>query len=151
MAKGVSQETMPPGEVRYRQGTITGNAGRRTATIIVENTSDRDIQVTSHYHFFEVNKRLRFDRAQAFGMHLDIPPGTSIRFEPGERRDVRLVEFGGGRRLVGFAGLTNAQANAETLALALQRARIQGFLDTGRTEAPESPGPHSPEPSGSPS
>src|SRR5918912_2750607 len=149
MAKGVSQETMPPGEVRYRQGTITGNAGRRTATIIVENTSDRDIQVTSHYHFFEVNKRLRFDRAQAFGMHLDIPPGTSIRFEPGERRDVRLVEFGGGRRLVGFAGLTNAQANAETKALALQRARIQGFLDMGRTEAPESPSPQSPDASGS--
>jgi urease/urease subunit alpha len=63
--------------------------------ITVENMSDRDIQVTSHYHFFEVNKRLRFDRAQAFGMHLDIPPGTTIRFEPGERREVRLVEFGG--------------------------------------------------------
>src|ERR687888_570127 len=88
-------------------------------TILVENTADRDIQVTSHYHFFEVNKRLRFDRAQAFGMHLDIPPGTTIRFEPGERREVRLVEFAGGKRLIGFAGLTNAQANDETKALAL--------------------------------
>jgi urease beta subunit len=85
--------------------------------------------VTSHYHFFEVNKRLRFDRAQAFGMHLDIPPGTTIRFEPGEQREVRLVEFGGERRLIGFAGLTNAQANDETKSLALQRARAQGFLD----------------------
>jgi urease beta subunit len=128
--KGKS-ETMPPGEVIYGTGTIVGNAGRRTVTMLVENTSDRDIQVTSHYHFFEVNKRLRFDRAQAFGMHLDIPPGTTVRFEPGERRDVRLVEFAGGKRLVGFAGLTNAQANDQTRALALQRARVQGFLDTG--------------------
>jgi urease beta subunit len=123
-----------PGEVSYREGTITGNAGRRTATIVVENTSDRDIQVTSHYHFFEANKRLRFDRAQAFGMHLDIPPGTTVRFEPGEQREVRLVEFAGGKRLIGFAGLTNAQANDETKALALQRARAQGFLDLGASE-----------------
>ena len=122
---------MIPGEVSYQPGTIMGNAGRRTVTITVESTSDREIQVTSHYHFFEVNKRLRFDRAQAFGMHLDIPPGTSIRFEPGEQREVRLVEFGGGRRLIGFAGLTNGQANEETLAVAVRRARAQGFLDTG--------------------
>ena len=125
---------MPPGEVLYGAGTIAGNAGRRTVTVLVENTSDREIQVTSHYHFFEVNKRLRFDRARAFGMHLDIPPGTSVRFEPGERRDVRLVEFAGGKRLVGFAGLTNAQANDQTRAPALQRARAQGFLDTAAAE-----------------
>jgi urease beta subunit len=125
---------MRPGEVSYGEGVITGNPGRRTVTITVENTSDREIQVTSHYHFFEVNKRLRFDRAQAFGMHLDIPPGTTIRFEPGEQREVRLVEFGGGKRLIGFAGLTRAQANDETMTLALQRARAQGFLDI---EAPE--------------
>jgi urease beta subunit len=125
---------MQPGEVRYREGIITGNVGRRTLTITVENTSDREIQVTSHYHFFEVNKRLRFDRAQAFGMHLDIPPGTTIRFEPGEQREARLVEFGGGKRLIGFAGLTNSQANGETKALAIQRARAQGFLDTGAVE-----------------
>ena len=126
---------MRPGEVSYRDGIITGNAGRRTVTVTVENTSDRDIQVTSHYHFFEVNKRLRFDRVQAFGMHLDIPPGTTIRFEPGERREVRLVEFGGGKRLIGFAGLTNGQANDETRAIAVQRARARGFLDTGTAEA----------------
>jgi urease subunit beta len=126
---------MRPGEVSYRDGIITGNAGRRTVTVTVENTSDRDIQVTSHYHFFEVNKRLRFDRVQAFGMHLDIPPGTTIRFEPGERREVRLVEFGGGKRLIGFAGLTNGQANDETRAVAVQRARARGFLDTGAAEA----------------
>jgi urease beta subunit len=122
---------MIPGEVSYLPGTIVGNAGRRTVTLVVENLSDRDIQVTSHYHFFEVNKRLRFDRAQAFGMHLDIPPGTTIRFEPGEQREVRLVEFSGSKRLIGFAGLTNGQANEETKALALQRARVQGFLGAG--------------------
>jgi urease beta subunit len=125
---------MIPGEISYQPGSITGNASRRALTLTVENTSDREIQVTSHYHFFEVNKRLRFDRAQAFGMHLDIPPGTTVRFEPGERREVRLVEFSGGKRLIGFAGLTNAQANDETKALALQRARAQGFLDLGASE-----------------
>lgn len=122
---------MTPGEIRYRSGTVTGNADRQTRTIMVENASDREIQVTSHYHFFEVNKRLRFDRAQAFGMHLDIPPGTTIRFEPGEQRQVPLVEFGGGKRLIGFAGLTAGQANEHSQAIALQRMRLQGFLDTG--------------------
>ena len=131
---------MIPGEVSYRPGTIIGNAGRRAAMITVENLSDRDIQVTSHYHFFEVNKRLRFDRAQAFGMHLDVPPGTTIRFEPGERREVRLVEFGGGKRLIGFAGLTNGQANEETKAVAVQRMLLQGFLDSGRSEEREGAG-----------
>jgi urease beta subunit len=131
---------MRPGEVSYQPGTIIGNAGRRTVTITVENLSDREIQVTSHYHFFEVNKRLRFDRAQAFGMHLDIPPGTTVRFEPGEQREVRLVEFGGGKRLIGFAGLTNGQANQETKAVALQRMLVQGFLDTARSEEGEGSG-----------
>jgi urease beta subunit len=131
---------MIPGEVSYQPGTIIGNAGRRTVTITVENLSDREIQVTSHYHFFEVNKRLRFDRAQAFGMHLDIPPGTTVRFEPGEQREVRLVEFGGGKRLIGFAGLTNGQANQETKAVALQRMLVQGFLDTARSEEGEGSG-----------
>lgn len=126
---------MIPGEVSYQPGTIVGNAGRRTVTITVENLSDREIQVTSHYHFFEVNRRLRFDRAQAFGMHLDIPPGTTVRFEPGEQREVRLVEFGGGRRLIGFAGLTNGQANQETKAAAVSLARAQGFLDTSTVSA----------------
>jgi urease beta subunit len=125
---------MIPGEVSYQPGTIIGNVGRLTTTITVENTADRDIQVTSHYHFFEVNKRLRFDRAQAFGMHLDIPPGSTIRFEPGEQREVRLVAFGGSQRLIGFAGLTNGQANVETKAIALQRLRLQGFQDSAYGE-----------------
>lgn len=130
---------MQPGEVMYGEGTITGNADRRTVMIVVESTSDRDIQVTSHYHFFEANKRLRFNRAQAFGMHLDIPPGTTVRFEPGERREVRLVEFVGGKRLIGFAGLTNGQANDETKVLALERARARGFLDAGAVDGASSP------------
>jgi urease beta subunit len=131
---------MIPGEISYQPGTIIGNAGRPTTTITVENTADRDIQVTSHYHFFEVNKRLRFDRAQAFGMHLDIPPGTTIRFEPGEQREVRLVAFGGSQRLIGFAGLTNGQASEETKAIALQRLRVQGFQDTARLQGQEGAG-----------
>ena len=131
---------MIPGEMSYQPGTIIGNAGRRTVTITVESLADRDIQVTSHYHFFEVNKRLRFDRAQAFGMHLDIPPGTTIRFEPGERREVRLVEFGGSKRLIGFAGLTHGQANEETKAGALRRMLLQGFLDTAGCEEREGSG-----------
>src|SRR5262245_5243902 len=125
---------MIPGEIHYRSGTIIGNAGRRTVTITVESRADRDIQVTSHYHFFEVNKRLHFDRAQAFGMHLDIPPGTTIRFEPGEQREVCLVEYGGGKRLIGFAGLTNGQANEMTKTVALREILRQGFLDSGRSE-----------------
>jgi urease subunit beta/urease subunit gamma/beta len=131
---------MIPGEIIYQPGTIIGNVGSRTVTITVENLSDRDIQVTSHYHFFEVNKRLRFDRGQAFGMHLDIPPGTTVRFEPGEQREVRLVEFGGGKRLIGFAGLTNGQANEVTKAVALRRMWLQGFLDSGRSEEREGAG-----------
>ena len=134
---------MIPGEIIYQPGTIIGNVGSRTVTITVENLSDRDIQVTSHYHFFEVNKRLRFNRAQAFGMHLDIPPGTTIRFEPGERREVRLVEFGGGKRLIGFAGLTNGEANEMTKAVALRRMWLQGFLDSGSSEARQGAGPQS--------
>jgi urease subunit beta len=113
---------MRPGEVYYGDGTITGNVGRCTVTLIIESLSDRDIPVTSHYHFFEVNKWPRFDRAQAFGMHLNIPPGTTIRFEPGERREVRLVEFGGGQRLIGFAGLTRGLANNTTRTILMQRA-----------------------------
>jgi urease beta subunit len=120
---------MIPGEVSYQPGTIIGNAGCRTVTIAVENMSDRDIQVTSHYHFFEVNKRLRFDRAQAFGMHLDIPPGTTIRFEPGQRQ-VRLVARW--QALDRVAGLTNGQANEATKAV-LQRAqyRVPGYEAMG--------------------
>lgn len=82
------------------------NPGRRTATLRVSNTGDRAVQVGSHYHFFEVNPALSFDRAASWGMHLDIPSGLAVRFEPGDTREIDLVDFGGRRVLHGFAGLT---------------------------------------------
>src|SRR6478735_3227391 len=102
------------------------NAGRRTATITVANTGDRAIQVGSHFHFFEANRALRFDRAAAFGMRLDIPAGTAVRFEPGERKDVALVAFGGTRRVIGLNGLTEGStvgpdAKARALSIASER------------------------------
>jgi urease beta subunit len=89
------------------RGEIEINAGRPRATIEVANTGDRAIQVGSHYHFFEVNGALRFDRDTAYGMRLDIPSGTSVRFEPGDTRSVELVAIGGDRRLFGGRGLVN--------------------------------------------
>ena len=85
---------MKPGEYLLGDGEITANAGRKTATVRVSNTGDRPVQVGSHFHFFEVNRALRFDRAAAFNMRLDIPAGTAVRFEPGEEKPVTLVEIG---------------------------------------------------------
>jgi urease subunit beta len=95
---------MIPGEVMAAPGEIELNAGRETVTLSVENTGDRPIQVGSHYHFFETNSSLRFDRAQSRGFRLDIPAGTAVRFEPGQARTVRLVAYGGLRRVFGFQG-----------------------------------------------
>jgi urease subunit beta len=95
---------MIPGEVMAAPGEIELNAGRETVTLSVENTGDRPIQVGSHYHFFETNSSLRFDRAQSRGFRLDIPAGTAVRFEPGQTRKVRLVAYGGLRRVFGFQG-----------------------------------------------
>ncbi|WP_130839973.1 urease subunit beta [Corynebacterium neomassiliense] len=86
--------------------TVELNPGRRTVTLRVSNTGDRAVQVGSHYHFFEVNAALDFDRESAWGMHLSIPSGLAVRFEPGDSREVELVDFGGRRILHGFAGLT---------------------------------------------
>jgi urease beta subunit len=98
---------MIPGEYFLGEGDIVGNAGRRTVELEVTNTADRPIQVGSHFHFFEVNRALRFDRGAAFGMRLGIPAGTAVRFEPGDAKRVTLVEFGGARRAFGFNGLTD--------------------------------------------
>ena len=95
---------MIPGEIITAEGSITLNADRRGLTLTVANTGDRPVQVGSHYHFAEVNPALRFDRTQARGMRLDIPAGTAIRFEPGQEREVRLVDFAGARRVIGFRG-----------------------------------------------
>ena len=95
---------MIPGEYQIQPGEIELNVGRRTLTLGVANSGDRPIQVGSHYHFFETNDALQFDRAASRGMRLNIPAGTAVRFEPGQRREVELVDLGGGRRVFGFAG-----------------------------------------------
>ena len=95
---------MIPGEMFIKDGEIELNAGRRVVTMSVENSGDRPIQVGSHYHFFETNSSLKFDRALARGYRLDIPAGAAVRFEPGQARTVRLVEYGGLRRVFGFQG-----------------------------------------------
>ena len=95
---------MIPGELLIDARDLELNAGRRTATLVVENTGDRPIQVGSHYHFAETNAALRFDRAAAHGMRLNIASGTAVRFEPGQQRTVELVDYGGARRVYGFRG-----------------------------------------------
>jgi urease subunit beta len=98
---------MIPGEILTSGGEIELNAGRETVTLEVANTGDRPIQVGSHYHFFETNAALRFDREKARGFRLDIPAGTAVRFEPGQTREVRLVAYAGARRVFGFNGRIN--------------------------------------------
>ncbi len=98
---------MIPGEVFPAEGELELNAGRETVTLEVANTGDRPVQVGSHYHFFETNEALDFDRAKARGFRLDIPAGTAVRFEPGQSRAVQLVAYGGARRVFGFNGKIN--------------------------------------------
>ena len=93
---------MIPGEIMTRAGDITLNAGRKTVTLTVANSGDRPIQVGSHYHFFETNPALEFNRAKARGMRLDIAAGTAVRFEPGQHREVTLVAFAGKQTVYGF-------------------------------------------------
>ncbi|MDO8790170.1 MAG: urease subunit beta [Sulfuritalea sp.] len=95
---------MIPGEMKIEAGEIELNAGRRTLTMTVANTGDRPIQVGSHYHFFETNEALSFDRAQSRGMRLNIAAGTAVRFEPGQMRTVELVDYAGERKVYGFQG-----------------------------------------------
>jgi urease beta subunit len=98
---------MTPGELFPADGEIELNAGRATVTLLVANAGDRPIQVGSHYHFYETNAALQFDRERAKGFRLDIPSGSAIRFEPGQSREVRLVPYAGARRVVGFNGRIN--------------------------------------------
>jgi len=100
---------MIPGEIITAPGEIEINAGRPTVTLIVANTGDRPIQVGSHYHFYETNAALTFDREPARGYRLDIPAGTAARFEPGQSREVRLVAYAGERRVIGFNGKINGK------------------------------------------
>lgn len=121
---------MIPGEILPADGPdVELNAGRATATVTVANTGDRPIQVGSHFCFFEVNKALDFDRAAAYGMRLDVPAGTSVRFEPGDEREVGLVALGGRRVVRGLNGLIDgALDDPQVREQALARAREQGFL-----------------------
>ena len=118
----------PVGGLILGSDPIEFNAGRKTITLKVRNTGDRPIQVGSHFHFFEVNRCLSFDRETAYGYHLDIPSGTSVRFEPGEEKEVQLVEMGGRKRVFGLNDLTHAQATADTKAASLENAKLKGFL-----------------------
>jgi urease subunit beta len=116
-----------PGEITARGGAVTINGGRETATVTVANTGDRPVQVGSHFHFFEANAGLEFDREAAFGMRLDIPAGTAVRFEPGERKTVSLVGIGGERIVSGMNDLLNGPIDGDTKEAALERARAAGF------------------------
>ena len=120
---------MVPGEYILADGDIVALEGRETVTITVANTGDRPIQVGSHFHFFEVNRALRFDRPRAFGFRLQVPAGTAARFEPGEEKIVTLVAFGGARKVFGLNGLTEGSLDDEIVKpAALDRARAAGFL-----------------------
>ena len=108
-----TQEKVPVGGVIFAAGAITFNESRPSVSIKVRNTGDRPIQVGSHYHLFEVNRYLEFDRAVAFGMHLNIPATTAIRFEPGDSREVEIVPYVGKRRIIGFNSLVNSYTGEE--------------------------------------
>jgi len=125
---------VPVGGVVFGEGDIEINVGRPQTKLKVRNTGDRPVQVGSHFHFFEVNAWLEFDREQAFGKRLDIPASTAIRFEPGDEKPVVLVPFGGAQRVQGFNNLVDGwtggehdHAYAPRLAQAMQRAQLFGF------------------------
>ncbi len=107
-------EVRVPGEVLLAEAPIVANVGRETATVTVRHTGDRPIQIGSHFHFFEVNRALDFDREAARGYHLNIPAGTAVRFEPGEERTVELVAYCGAREVHGFNGLVNGTLDEVT-------------------------------------
>lgn len=124
-----AHQDLIPGELLPAHAPLTINAGRPTITLPVANTGDRPIQIGSHYHFFEVNRALAFDRAAAYGMRLDIPSGNATRFEPGETRPVTLVPLAGTREVWGCNGLVQGPLDAPgAREAALERARSRGFL-----------------------
>lgn len=121
---------MKPGEYLLdgSAGPITANAGRATTRLLVKNTGDRPIQVGSHFHFFETNRFLKFDRVSAYGMRLSLAAGTAVRFEPGETKQVELVELGGQRIVHGFSGLVAGNLDAPGVReRAIESARKAGF------------------------
>jgi urease subunit beta len=128
---------MIPGEIFLdeSQGPINANEGRKTHRLLVRNTGDRPIQIGSHYHFFETNRALAFDREAAYGQRLNIPAGTAVRFEPGEEKEVELTEFAGKKSIHGFNNLLNDDpigdlTNPDTKATAIARAKKENFQST---------------------
>ena len=119
---------MIPGEYIFDGEDLELNAGRTAVTISVNNTGDRPVQIGAHYHFFEVNKALVFDRVKAYGMRLDLPSGTAVRFEPGEVKDVKLLPYAGRRVVHGFNGLVSGPLDDPyTREMSLKRCVEQGF------------------------
>jgi urease beta subunit len=122
---------MIPGEYFLEEGDVEANAGRATGQVTVANTGDRPIQVGSHYHFFEANKALAFDRGRAWGMRLDIPAGTAVRFEPGDEKVVPLVALAGTREVHGLTSLADGPTDEAGRAAAIERAAREGYLGAG--------------------
>ena len=127
---------MIPGEIQTAPGHIELNAGRPTVTLTVTNAGDRPVQVGSHYHFFETNEALAFDRQKAYGMRLDIPAGTAVRFEPGETKTVRLVAIAGLRVIRGGNNLANGPVTPEGQRQAIAQAAAHGFAHETLTGKP---------------
>jgi len=120
---------MIPGEYLIGDEPIKANVNRDTRKIKVSNSGDRPIQIGSHTHFFEVNRALDFPREQAYGYHLNIPAGTSIRFEAGETKEVELTEYGGKKIVFGFNGLVNGKLSNKQKEISLLRLKKKGFLE----------------------
>lgn len=132
---------VPVGGVILADDAINYNVDRRTVTLKVRNTGDRPVQIGSHFHFFEVNRYMEFDREAAFGYHLNIPATTAVRFEPGEEKEVELVTFAGKQRIVGFNGLVNGYSGREDSPTyypreirAFDRMKTYGFKDVPESE-----------------
>ena len=118
---------MIPGEYILQPNDIIANAGRATTSITVVNTGDRPVQIGSHFHFFEVNRQLQFDRAKAYGMRLNIPAGTAVRFEPGEEKEVQLVALGGNQKVFGFNNLVNGEITEANKQQSVNKALANQF------------------------
>lgn len=120
---------MIPGEYFLSKNPILANVGKKTIRINVKNTGDRPIQVGSHTHFFETNKFLSFQRKNTFGFHLNIPSGTSLRFEPGDSRIVELTEYGGKKIVFGFNSLVNGKLTNKQKEISLLKLKKKGFME----------------------
>lgn len=124
---------MRVGQIICSEGEIELNRGKKTIQLQVKNEGECPIKLTSHYHFFETNRALRFDRSKAFGYRLNIPAGTSLLILPGEEKTVELVEFGGRKEIWGFNNLTNGPLNEQQASKALVKAKEEGFIKEGNT------------------